>query len=264
MSVTTPAASTTHPLAQLSAAELSIARDVLVEAGLVVDSTRFVYVGLEEPDKAGLYREGEGGRPTAGCGCCCTTWRARTLATSSSRSTQRHDRLRPRAGRRDRRAAAGARRGVRRRRGGPGRPTSAGWPRWPHAGLDVGQVRVAPLSAGVFEYPEEEGRRILRGLAFVQDHPADHAWAHPIDGLVAYVDVIDQDGRPGHRRLGAVPVPAGVGQLRRPGRHAARMRTTQKPIEITQPEGPSFTLDGNRARAGRTGSCGSASTPARA
>jgi len=35
-------------------------------------------------------------------------------------------------------------------------------------GLDVAAVRVAPLSAGVFEYPEEKGRRILRGLAFVQ------------------------------------------------------------------------------------------------
>ena len=57
-------------------------------------------------------------------------------------------------------------------------------------GLDVGKVRVAPLSAGVFEYPEERGRRILRGLAFVQDFPEDSAWAHPVDGLVAYVDVV--------------------------------------------------------------------------
>src|SRR5688500_11539515 len=55
MSVSTAAASTTHPLAQLSAAEVSTAREVLVEAGIVVDSTRFVYAGLEEPDKGALY-----------------------------------------------------------------------------------------------------------------------------------------------------------------------------------------------------------------
>ena len=61
--------------------------------------------------------------------------------------------------------------------------------------LDVAQVRVAPLSAGVFEYPEEKGRRILRGLAFVQDFPEDSPWAHPVDGLVAYVDVDQQDRR---------------------------------------------------------------------
>ncbi len=51
--------------------------------------------------------------------------------------------------------------------------------------LDVAKVRVAPLSAGVFEYHDEKGCRILRGLAFVQDFPEDSAWAHPVDGLVA-------------------------------------------------------------------------------
>ena len=59
--------------------------------------------------------------------------------------------------------------------------------------LDVTKVRVAPLSAGVFEYPEEKGRRILRGLAFVQEFPEDSAWAHPVDGLVAYVDVVSKE-----------------------------------------------------------------------
>ncbi len=59
-------------------------------------------------------------------------------------------------------------------------------------GLAVDQVRVAPLSAGVFEYPQESGRRILRGLAFRQDFAEDSAWAHPIDGLVVYIDTIEQ------------------------------------------------------------------------
>ena len=55
MSVTTAAPATTHPLAQLSAAEVVTAREVLAAAGLVHESTRFVYEGLEEPDKAALY-----------------------------------------------------------------------------------------------------------------------------------------------------------------------------------------------------------------
>ena len=110
--------------------------------------------------------------------------------------------------------------------------------------LDVSKVRVAPLSAGVFEYPEESGRRILRGLAFAQDHPEDSAWAHPIDGLVGYVDV-------GNRSvdavidLGVVPVPAEHGNYTDP-ELTGPLRTTQKPISITQPEGPSFTVtEGN-------------------
>ncbi|WP_372699085.1 primary-amine oxidase [Arthrobacter sp. JSM 101049] len=107
-------------------------------------------------------------------------------------------------------------------------------------GLDVEKVRVAPLSAGVFEYPEEKGRRILRGLAFVQDHPQDSAWAHPVDGLVAYVDVanktVDQV-----LDIAVVPVPAEHGNYTDP-ELTGPLRTTQKPIEITQPEGPSFTV----------------------
>ncbi|WP_313817526.1 primary-amine oxidase [Citricoccus sp.] len=109
-------------------------------------------------------------------------------------------------------------------------------------GLPVDEVRVAPLSAGVFEYPEESGRRILRGLAFHQQHETDSAWAHPIDGLVGYVDVA-------HRSvdqvidLGVVPVPAEHGNYTDP-ELTGPVRTSQRPIEITQPEGPSFTVTG--------------------
>ncbi|MDI3330179.1 MAG: primary-amine oxidase [Micrococcus sp.] len=109
-------------------------------------------------------------------------------------------------------------------------------------GIPVEEVRVAPLSAGVFEYPEERGRRILRGLAFHQQHETDSAWAHPIDGLVAYVDVaaraVDQV-----IDLGVMPVPAEHGNYTDP-ELTGPIRTTQKPIEITQPEGPSFTVTG--------------------
>ncbi|WP_104181526.1 primary-amine oxidase [Arthrobacter sp. B0490] len=106
--------------------------------------------------------------------------------------------------------------------------------------LDVEKVRVAPLSAGVFEYPDEKGRRILRGLAFVQEFPEDSAWAHPIDGLVAYVDVVS-------RQVTQVidtqifPVPTEHGNYTDP-ELTGPLRTTQKPINITQPEGPSFSV----------------------
>lgn len=109
-------------------------------------------------------------------------------------------------------------------------------------GLDVSKVRVAPLSAGVFEYPEEKGRRILRGLAFVQDFPEDSAWAHPVDGLVAYVDVVSKEVTQ-VLDLGAMPIPAEHGNYT-DADLTGPLRTTQKPINITQPEGPSFTVTG--------------------
>ncbi len=109
-------------------------------------------------------------------------------------------------------------------------------------GLDVAQVRVAPLSAGVFEYPNEKGHRILRGLAFVQNFPEDSAWAHPIDGLVAYVDIVaktvDQV-----LDFGVVPIPAEHGNYTDPTL-TGPLRETLKPISITQPEGVSFSVTG--------------------
>ncbi|UYQ76826.1 primary-amine oxidase [Glutamicibacter sp. JL.03c] len=120
-------------------------------------------------------------------------------------------------------------------------------PQWKEAlakrGLAPEQVRVAPLSAGVYEdeYPEESGRRILRGLAFRQDFAEDSAWAHPVDGLVVYIDTIAQKV---DRLLDLqiVPVPESHGNYTDP-ELTGPVRTTQKPIEITQPEGASFTVD---------------------
>ena len=119
-------------------------------------------------------------------------------------------------------------------------------PRWQEAmrtrGIPVEEVRVAPLSAGVFEYEEERGHRILRGLAFHQQHEADSPWAHPIDGIVGYVDVTAKEVTQ-VIDLGAMPVPQEHGNYTDP-ELTGDLRTTQKPIEITQPEGPSFTVDG--------------------
>lgn len=110
-------------------------------------------------------------------------------------------------------------------------------------GLTADRVRVAPLSAGAYDQPGEEGRRIIRSLAFRQDHPRDNPWAHPIDGLVAYVDVTAREVV-WIVDTGTVPVPEEPGNFDDPA-VAGPPRTTLRPIEITQPEGPSFRLEGD-------------------
>ena len=234
----------THPLDPVVAEEISEARHILDEAGLVTDGTRFVYIGLDEPDKAAVLAH-EPGRPverrfrallldvaaqvsrdvvvdvTGGAVVSDTV--LDTAVTGQLPVLDEEFELVEQLLSTDERwlAALAAR------------------------GLDVEQVRVAPLSAGVYadEYPEEAGRRVLRGLAFVQNAPDDPAWAHPIDGLVAYVDtgnrVVDQV-----IDTGPVPMPTGSGNYDDPAVRGP-LRTTQKPIEITQPEGSSLTVDGN-------------------
>ena len=110
--------------------------------------------------------------------------------------------------------------------------------------LNPTDVRAVPLSAGVFGHEDEVGRRVVRVLAFYQYDKADLPWAHPIDGVVAYVDLTA-------RRVTKVidefdlAVPAERGEWDAEP-HAVPARTDLKPIEITQPEGPSFEVNGNQ------------------
>jgi primary-amine oxidase len=110
---------------------------------------------------------------------------------------------------------------------------------------DLAEVQIDPWPTGNFGDPAEDGRRIARCLSFHRDHPDANGYARPIEGLLAVVDmargevlsVVDH---------GVVPLPADPGsylpQDHEPHRHDLR------PIEITQPEGPSFTLDGHVLR----------------
>ena len=86
------------------------------------------------------------------------------------------------------------------------------------------------------------GLRLARCLAFVRDRPGDNEWAHPLDGLIALVDlnaleVLRVDDH------GVVPLPPEAGNFARPSVPDAR--PTSSRFEIIQPDGPSFTVDGN-------------------
>lgn len=56
-------------------------------------------------------------------------------------------------------------------------------------GIDPEKVRAVPLSAGNFGHEDKTGRRVCRVLAFLQLDEADLPWAHPMDGVCAYVDL---------------------------------------------------------------------------
>ena len=47
-----------HELSMATESEISAVREILVAAGVVASTSRFVYVGLLEPDKALLYGDG--------------------------------------------------------------------------------------------------------------------------------------------------------------------------------------------------------------
>lgn len=232
-----------HPLDPVSAEEFLAGRQILAGAGVLTETTRFAYYGLAEPPKDEVLAAADGGVPDR-------RLRAFLIDVVSGESA-------------DVVVSLTHRRVVSRRTLDPlvdgqlpiidqdfalAEKVVHADPEWRAAmarrGLtDVSKIRACPLTAGSYGVADEQSRRMVRVLAFLQAQEHDLAWAHPIDGVAAYVDliegrvfkVIDELDLPVPRESGDYDDPAVSGP----------QRTTLKPIEITQPEGPSFTLDGN-------------------
>ena len=107
---------------------------------------------------------------------------------------------------------------------------------------EIEKVQIDAWPAGNFGHDDEAGLRLARCVAFVRDRPGDNEWAHPVDGLIALVDlnrleVLRVDDH------GVIPVPPEPGNF--DAESAGPLRTDVAPLEITQPEGPSFVVDGN-------------------
>lgn len=100
----------------------------------------------------------------------------------------------------------------------------------------------SPLAPGFTGREDEVGRRIIRSLTFLRDHPGDIPWAHPVEGLIVHIDLITGEVVRVEDE-GDVPVAAGSGDYTPAAVGPAR--TSLKPVSITQPEGPSFTVDGS-------------------
>lgn len=111
---------------------------------------------------------------------------------------------------------------------------------------EIDGAQVDPFSSGFFGRDYERGRRIVRAVCYMKSDLKNNAYAHPIEGVVAVVDLIggavvdllDDDE--------VIPVP----RVRRDYNREAlgATRADLKPLHIVQPDGPSFTVDGWNVR----------------
>jgi primary-amine oxidase len=106
---------------------------------------------------------------------------------------------------------------------------------------DFSLAMVDPWSAGNFGIKDEEGRRLSRTLTWVRRSSTDNGYARPVANLIATVDL-------GEMKViaiedyGVVPLPPEDANY---APEVAGSRPDLRPIEIRQPEGPSFALDGH-------------------
>ncbi len=107
---------------------------------------------------------------------------------------------------------------------------------------DMSLVTIDPWSAGNYGDEFESTRRIIRGLVWVNDRPGDNQYARPVDGLMVIVDMAEcRVLRIDDERV--LPVPSESSEWSR--NLSGEPRTGIRPLEIAQPDGPSFTVDGD-------------------
>ena len=104
---------------------------------------------------------------------------------------------------------------------------------------DLDKVLVETWAAGNFGAPQEQGERIAYCHCWHINEAGDNRYGRPIANLHPIVDL--------HRRIvirvddfGEVPLPPDSAAIR----PESGLREDIKPLEITQPEGPSFQVDG--------------------
>ncbi|GGF33835.1 primary-amine oxidase [Subtercola lobariae] len=229
-----------HPLDNLSVSELDAVRKILHDGEFLLESTRFVHVGLEEPNKKDVlaFSPGDAVRRWARAILidlatgesqdivvdivAASVVSVRSIAPEDGQVAildEEFELIGPII-----QADPGFQEAIARR------------------GIDPAQVVSIPLSAGHYGFDDELNHRVARSLFFMQDHPTDACWAHPVDGLCAYVDMTEG------RVIKLVdfldlPVPKESGNYDDPAFRGPE-RKSLKPLEISQPDGPSYQVDG--------------------
>jgi primary-amine oxidase len=231
-----------HPLESLTGPEIETAVAVLREGGRLNDAARFAYFGLEEPPKEVVTGFTAGDRVDRRVRVVIVLGPSAHVVEAvvdvgrrEVRSWHEVPGMRPALlfeeslnailalNENAEWQAALARRGI----------------------TDQSKVQIDPWPAGSFGVPHEDERRISRCIAFYRETDTDNGYARPIEGLIAYVDMARGEVLEVADH-GVVPLPTERGSYLRDD--VGPMRDDLKPLEIRQPEGPSFTVDGNLVR----------------
>jgi primary-amine oxidase len=112
-------------------------------------------------------------------------------------------------------------------------------------GLDLDLVRVDPVPPGAWGDVDGAGRRLCRALAWVLPYPDGNQYARPIEGLGGTVDLHTGEVLAVEDPVD-VPIASATGEYRAALRGSVRLDL--RPVQITQPEGASFAVDGNSVR----------------
>jgi primary-amine oxidase len=112
-----------------------------------------------------------------------------------------------------------------------------------HGVEDLSLLQLDPWSTGTLPIEGVDlRRRVIRASAYVRRFKEDNGYARPVGNLVF---VIDCDARSVAAIIEGEPIPLPPESGNYDVASAGPLRDDLRPIEIVQPEGPSFTVSGN-------------------
>lgn len=107
---------------------------------------------------------------------------------------------------------------------------------------DFDHAIVDPWSAGAYGDERFPDRRIARALSYIRGGPDDVGYGRPVEGVVSYVDLATFEVLEVEEDEEIVPLPPLTGGYTPAA--VGPLRDDLKPLELVQPEGASFTVDG--------------------
>ncbi|MCL2584512.1 MAG: primary-amine oxidase [Streptosporangiales bacterium] len=106
---------------------------------------------------------------------------------------------------------------------------------------DLSLVQLDPFGAGSRADIDLAGRRLWTCITYFRHFEDDNAYAHIVEGVIAVIDTVRREAY-AIEDSGVKPMPMTCDNYT--PEHNQPMRADLRPLDITQPEGVSFTLDG--------------------
>lgn len=230
-----------HPLSMMTEDEAEAAKKILRDAGHVDDSSRFHGCCIHEPpkDEVAAWRQGDevDRRLELVVRNGANVYEATVSVTRGSVDRWEHQPdVVPRVGLLEIAAVQEA-----------CRASEAFQQMCAARGIDdTSKVQIDPWPTGDYGFEFEAGRRVQRCIAFYRPEPTDNGYAYPLDGILVHIDV-DTLEVVHAEDFGQWPVADERGNydVESVVEDFGPMREDLQPVEITQPDGVSFTLEDN-------------------
>ena len=110
--------------------------------------------------------------------------------------------------------------------------------------IDPSLIMVDIWSAGNYGSDEDKSNRLTRPLCFLRKEKGENGYAHPLEGIRPVVDLNKMEVIR-VEEYGIYPLPPESADYATKRIDPSTFRKDIKPLIISQPEGPSYTLQGN-------------------